>query len=858
VSTAVTEDLSNDTYSVVLTRQPAVDETVTVSLSIVGTAEVTTSASALVFTHANWNTAQVVTVSGTHDTDPENTLERTIRHTVMSDGPVYGGVTEKFDVEVTVRDNDAGGLIVTPTDGTTLVAEGINDTYTLQLTREPTDDVVVSILTDGRTLVAADGDPLGRMAVVDGVTTVTFNASNWSTAFSVLVSVNPDAEEDSGQPVQTFPAQPHNTAQINGPLIIEGSPIPGKDRSIKPALMLPSELDSPLPVLSIETDESIQTDTLNVFNDNSQSADIGMHGAILAGSVSGLEAVYEVNPGELVAGQFAHIGGLGMGAGLPTLEVDFGSSGAPDLRQFQRGITYHGVEVVDVLLGQKNDNFTVSHTVDGVITVVQGGGGDDTITVTGGGGSNAPLVVFGDSSQDGTFYNSTTVELTAYLDGKSSIVPFGREFSKAGNDTIDASASSLGVTIYGGGGNDTIRGSQAGDHLAGGSGDDKIYGESGVDHIYGDAGVNLDLSKRLSLAGDVIAIVNNDAASEPTKDGLAAGSDRIYGGSGDDIVFGDYGVVTQTAATQRIRTTGNVERIETVNPALGVGDEIHGDAGVDRILGGQGGDTITGDADADIVLGDHGFIVYNGDIGANLSTVDEVQATQPDQGGSDTIDGNDGADVLIGGAAGDTVSGNAGNDVIFGDGAVVLYNGGVISSAESIDTATGGIDTLYGNDGDDLIVGGAEGDTASGNIGNDVVFGDNARVRYTSGAISFAESTDTATGGVDTLNGNENDDLIIGGAFGDIISGGSGNDIALGDNAEVLFGVQQRVETTARTTGGSDTIRGNEGQDVLIGGAAGDRIDGGSNEDLIFGDNVRLDRALGSDTNPRFRGLLGG
>ena len=46
--------------------------------------------------------------------------------------------------------------------------------------------------------------------------------------------------------------------------------------------------------------------------------------------------------------------------------------------------------------------------------------------------------------------------------------------------------------------------------------------------------------------------------------------------------------------------------------------------------------------------------------------------------------------------------------------------------------------------------------------------------------------------------------------------------------------------------------------EVRIGGAFGDRIDGGADEDLIFGDNVYLDRNTGSETNPRYRQLSGG
>ena len=44
---------------------------------------------------------------------------------------------------------------------------------------------------------------------------------------------------------------------------------------------------------------------------------------------------------------------------------------------------------------------------------------------------------------------------------------------------------------------------------------------------------------------------------------------------------------------------------------------------------------------------------------------------------------------------------------------------------------------------------------------------------------------------------------------------------------------------------------------VLAGCATGDHLDGGADKDLIFGDNVALDRVTGSDLNPRFRALQG-
>ncbi len=108
----------------------------------------------------------------------------------------------------------------------------------------------------------------------------------------------------------------------------------------------------------------------------------------------------------------------------------------------------------------------------------------DTITVT---NRSTPLVVYGDTAQDGERYNGES--------GEASTLAIA--FDYAGNDTIDASASSVGITAYGGNGDDSIIGSQAGDHLFGGSGNDNISGQAGLDHIYGDSGLNVDPNSRV-------------------------------------------------------------------------------------------------------------------------------------------------------------------------------------------------------------------------------------------------------------------------------------------------------------------------------------------------------------------------
>src|SRR5205085_8593792 len=131
------------------------------------------------------------------------------------------------------------------------------------------------------------------------------------------------------------------------------------------------------------------------------------------------------------------------------------------------------------------------------------------------------------------------------------VFPLANPYQYSGDDVIDAhlldwsadptALRPIGVTAYGGPGNDRIVGSQTGDQLAGGSGDDTILGQRGQDHIYGDSGFNVDLITR-SL---VVAVVGNGPAGYPAakfadKDGLAAGDDLLYGegpGSATAVFF---------------------------------------------------------------------------------------------------------------------------------------------------------------------------------------------------------------------------------------------------------------------------------------------------------------------------------
>jgi hypothetical protein len=277
-------------------------------------------------------------------------------------------------------------------------------------------------------------------------------------------------------------------------------------------------------------------------------------------------------------------------------------------------------------------------------------------------GSESPLVVYGDTSQDGVWYGGRSSDRLGLEFGPKPFNPFpdlpdeeneddewvfplANPFDFAGNDVIDASAlfayrdaQSVGFTAYGGAGNDSIIGSQAGDHLAGGSGDDTILGQDGTDHIYGDSGVNVNI---LTRALHIVTSDNSPAptidptqgasdqtfkpvrVASPMRDDMQAGVDVLYGDDSiagtpentPNIIFGDHGQVVMwvddpnlpPVLLQRIQTTdmGLVLEINTVEFQNGGDDVIFGSAIEDLLIGGAGNDMIDGREGDDLIFGDH-------------------------------------------------------------------------------------------------------------------------------------------------------------------------------------------------------------------------------------------------------------
>jgi Ca2+-binding RTX toxin-like protein len=289
----------------------------------------------------------------------------------------------------------------------------------------------------------------------------------------------------------------------------------------------------------------------------------------------------------------------------------------------------------------------------------------------------------------------------------------------AGDDSIDATGSTDGITIFGGSGiNDST---DLADTLIGGSGADTIYGNGGDDSIAGGGGAD-------SINGGIGSDTISGDFDGPTA-GAASSTAMIFGGSGTDSI-------DASTSTQGL----------TIFGGNGISDSADG---ADTIAGGTGADTIYGNGGDDSIAGGGGADSINGG------------------GGDDTITGNFNDAVATDTVSGAVIYGAAGNDSIDASastqGLTIFGGSGVTDSADGSDTISGGTgsDSIFGNGGDDLILTNGGSDVVNGGVGNDVIF-DNGfgQASLTGGAgndiFAFGTST-TEYGGTPTAHASITD-----------------------------------------------------------------------------------------------------
>ncbi|WP_315980887.1 calcium-binding protein [Aliamphritea spongicola] len=343
-----------------------------------------------------------------------------------------------------------------------------------------------------------------------------------------------------------------------------------------------------------------------------------------------------------------------------------------------------------------------------------------------------------------------------------------------------------------------------------------------------------------------------------TADTLTAAKDTVDGGEGKDIIFGDKGEITQVSGTNRILTTGAVVSIANTNRDNGGDDILRGNAGNDIIIGGFGADRIDGGADNDILLGDSGKLDYT-DGDTDISTLDSIVTLDAAVGGTDTLYGNGGNDIVIGGADSDKLYGGNGvgntalsvadNDILIGDLGKVTLSGNNAVLVTSLNTNTGKRDEIEGNEGGDIILAGAGDDQVQGNAGNDIILGDfgDVDLRNNAQVITTVTGTAHATGD-DTIDGGEGYDSILGGLGTDTLKGAGDNDDIIGDNGILTYtgaGILESAETREHDLGARDIIDGGNGDNLILAGFGNDEVTAGTGNDWVIGDNGRVELTNG-------------
>jgi Ca2+-binding RTX toxin-like protein len=366
-------------------------------------------------------------------------------------------------------------------------------------------------------------------------------------------------------------------------------------------------------------------------------------------------------------------------------------------------------------------------------------------------------------------------------------------------------------------------------------------------------------------------------------------SDTIYGGGGDDSLYGG----------KRDDTLGGGAGTDSLYGGRG-DDTLGGGAGTDSLYGGDGDDSLVGGAGIDYLRGGDGNDIYTFTVGdgvdfiidddrsgvisfddvSGLSALEVKYVEVP--GFIEAIEGEgelegpientviedpNGLDLQISYGTGDRIlifnggSENLAFSYDFGGGNVYSHaeilalidtgdhygdESDTIKGSATNDTiyAGGGADRIYGNDGDDRLFGEAGRDYLRGDAGDDTLLG--------------GTENDTLVGGsgADTLNGGEGKDradyrasleaVSVNLASGEVSGGDATGDTLI--SIEDIYGSAFDDTLTGNTE--NNTLLGNGGNDILNGGGGADYLRGDAGDDTLLGgtENDTLVGGTGADT----------
>ncbi|MFN6384482.1 MAG: peroxidase family protein [Pseudanabaena sp.] len=453
-------------------------------------------------------------------------------------------------------------------------------------------------------------------------------------------------------------------------------------------------------------------------------------------------------------------------------------------------------------------NDTIRYTVDADRTdTIDGGADNDTLVLTGRAGTlNENLAVTFDGTalnavEGGSVSNveSVTVDLGDGIDTLTYVtisgVPVGVTVDLA-NGTASGFTSVANIeNVTGNGGADNITGDANNNVLSGGGNNDIISGGAGNDTINGGIGTDTVVE-----SGDFnFVLTNNQLTGNGTDTLISIEQAILTGGSGNNTfnVSGFGGTVTINGGdgTDTLIDSGNVNFVLSDTTLTGNGTDTLTSIELATLTGGGGNNTIN-------ASGFSGAVTLNG------------------AGGNDTLTGGNGADTLIGGTGNDSVIGGTGNDTI-------RYT----VDADGTDTVNGDADS------DTLVL-----TSNGGNQNLTVTFNGTSITNFEGGTVTNVEfiTADLGAGAGDTLTYN-----APGGVTVNLSTGTASGFISSASGLPAIANIEN-----VTSNGGIDSLFGDLNANVLNSGGADDTIDGAGGNDTINGGlgADRLTGGLGVDT----------
>jgi hypothetical protein len=633
------------TYTAVLDSQPTDDVTVTLTPTTPGSGpDVTVSPLVLTFTDQNWNVPQTVTVDAGDDTSYQEGRSITISGAVASNDTDFDGIV-LGDVTVDVVDDEPIPGISNSSGGYLNVTEGEQDTYTLMLSSEPIEDVIVTLSTT---------TPVSGSGATVSPSLLTFTPLNWDTEQVVTVTTINDGTYDELRSVTVSSSLSSGDPDYDGISVSDVSVEITDDDTVGIAtctelqamadnLDYPYSLDNDVDCAGFDPDE-----------DGKGFIPVGNSSTPFTGSFNGnghtISNLTIARPDENYVGLFGYVDG-GMGATFQNVTIagvieGLGSTGG--LIGYQTGpvsldnitsditLTIHG-SYAGGLIGDAGGYTTITDsTVSGSITLPAYAGSIDYV-----GG----LVGYASNEMDMS-NNSVTGDLSITADDVESI---GGLVGYSDGGTIESSRVTGTLTINSSG--------------------DVEYGVGGL----------------VGYANDAMTITDSFVSGDIT---VTAGTYVDYG-IGGLVGFSYGGSITSSYTTGNLTVTSGYYVYEGVGGLVGYNDDV-----LDITTSYATGDiTVTADSYVEYGVGGLiGYYYYGGTIDRSYSTgnitVNAGDYVEYGVGGLYGYNG-DGVTITNSFSQGD-ISVTSDTSSIYSVGGLFGYNDGYTVTVEN-SYATGGI-----------------------------------------------------------------------------------------------------------------------------------------------------------------------